>query len=98
MSRSSIKKCLRNIIDPELGVNIVDLGLIWAVDLDQGKVEIKMILTSPGCPYGELIVKNIKKSVGKLPGVAGVKVEVLRDKLWTAEMASEEVRTELGLD
>ncbi len=93
ISRSFIKTRLKKIIDPELGVNIVDLGLVRAISLTDRNINIKIILTSPGCPYGPTIVRDIKKAVGPQ-----VKVEVIRDKLWTADMASEEVRTSLGLE
>lgn len=97
MSKSFIKKLLSKIVDPELGVSIVDLGLVRVINFTASGVEIKIILTSPGCPYGNIIVKDIKKAIAKFPDIGRVKVEVIRDKPWMAEMASEKVRIELDL-
>ncbi len=97
MSKGFIRKLLSKVIDPELGVSIVDLGLVRSISFTNSDALIKIILTSPGCPYGEVIVRSIKKAVAKLPDIGRVKVEVIRDKPWTSDMASEEVRTELGL-
>ena len=72
-----VRKALRAVKDPELNLNIMDIGLVYDVEInDAGQVHIRMTLTSPGCPAGTEIIDDVKKVVGDLEGVSGVEVEL----------------------
>ncbi|KKT30542.1 MAG: hypothetical protein UW41_C0001G0019 [Candidatus Collierbacteria bacterium GW2011_GWC2_44_18] len=93
-----IREALKKVIDPELGVSIVDLGLIYDVRYERGEAEIEMTLTSPGCPLAPVIDKKVREAMGKVPEVKRVTVELVWDPPWSKEAMSEELRAELGLD
>jgi probable FeS assembly SUF system protein SufT len=90
---------MRTCYDPEIPINIVDLGLIYSCEiLDEGRrVEIKMTLTAPGCGMGPILAQEVKERVASLPGVGEVDVEVVFDPPWDQNMMSEAARLELGL-
>ncbi len=88
---------LKEIFDPEIPVNIYDLGLIYAVDItDKGEVFIKMTLTAPGCPVAQTFPGTVEEAVKKVPGVSDANVELVWDPPWTQERMSELARLELG--
>lgn len=89
---------LKRIIDPELGVSLVGLGLVYKVEEKNGKVKIEMSLTSMGCPLFGSIESEIKRKVKKVSGVKDVKVELVWDPPWHKDMMNEEVKAELGVD
>ena len=92
-----VRKALRAVKDPELNLNIVDIGLVYDVEAnDAGEVQIKMTLTSPGCPAGTEIIDDVKSVVGDLEGVTGVEVELVWDPYWTPEKMDPRVRAFLG--
>ena len=83
----SLKECM----DPEIPINVVDMGLIYGVDVkDDNKVDIKMTMTTRGCPLHDTLVSDVKRYVNKVPGVAGVNVEIVWEPAWTPERMSEE--------
>jgi len=88
---------LRGVVDPELGVNVVDLGLVYGVEIKEGVVRVEMTLTSPGCPLAGLIDQMVRSAVGKLEGVEKVELELVWDPPWIPAMMSEEVREEFGV-
>jgi probable FeS assembly SUF system protein SufT len=92
---------MKTVYDPEIPVNIVDLGLVYACDvepLDEGNdVYIKMTLTAPGCGMGPVIQGDVEESIRALPGVNTVNVEVVLDPPWSREMMSEVAQVQLGL-
>jgi len=88
---------LKGVVDPELGVNIVDLGLVYEVEINGGSVRIEMTLTSPGCPLAGLIDQMVRGAVGKLKEVERVELELVWDPPWIPSMMSEEVREEFGV-
>ncbi len=89
---------LRNVYDPEIGVNIVDLGLVYDVDVaDAGDVLITMTLTSLGCPLGPVIVQEATNALADLPEVGAVDVKLVWSPPWSPEKMSEEARDELGI-
>lgn len=93
---------LRTCYDPEIPVNIVDLGLVYhcqATPLPGGghRVEVKFTLTAPGCGMGEVLKTDIERKILSLPGVADVDVEVVFEPLWNQDMMSEAAKLELGL-
>jgi len=96
--REQIVEALQGIHDPEIPVNIYDLGLIYGfvIDGDQN-VQIQMTLTAPGCPVAGMLVEQVAQRVGALPGVRASHVELTWDPPWTKDRMSEEALLELGL-
>ena len=96
--RESIVETLRTIFDPEIPVNIHEIGLIYGLDIDPGgRVGIRMTLTSPMCPVAESLPKEVEQKVQALPGVSDVVVDVVWDPPWTPQMMSEDARLLLGM-
>ena len=93
-----VREVLRGVFDPELHMNIVHLGLIYDVTVDQDKVNVKMTLTSPGYPNGPFLIHQVKDTAQSLKGIKEVKVEVVWDPPWGPDKMTEEVRLELGFD
>jgi len=92
-----VRKALKGVKDPELGLNVVDIGLIYDVKVsDAGEVHITMSLTSPGCPSGPEIIGDVKQVVGDLEGVSGVEVELVWEPYWTPDRMDPRVRAFLG--
>jgi metal-sulfur cluster biosynthetic enzyme len=93
----SIRKALRAVKDPELNLNIIDIGLVYEAESDQaGNVRVQMTLTSPGCPAGGEIIEDVKRVVGDMEGVRSVEVELVWDPYWTPEKMDPRVRAFLG--
>ncbi|MCW8878940.1 MAG: putative Fe-S cluster assembly protein SufT [Kangiellaceae bacterium] len=92
-------QALKSIYDPEIPVNLVDLGLIYGVDIDQNahNVSITMTLTAPACGMGPVLVSDIKYRVAKVPHVESVEVDLVFDPPWTRDMMSDEAKLETGL-
>ncbi len=89
---------LRTVFDPEVPVNVYDLGLIYDVDVqDDGKVDITMTLTAPNCPVADDVVQEVKMAVGSVEGVTGVEVKLVFDPPWDQSRMSEEAKLDLGL-
>ncbi len=89
---------LKNIYDPEIPVNIYDLGLIYEIDFTvDGTANIKMTLTAPNCPVADILVEDVRTQVAKIPGVAKVDISLVFDPPWDKDMMSEEALLELGL-
>ena len=89
---------LRTVFDPEVPVNVYDLGLINDVDVqDDGKVDITMTLTAPNCPVADDVVQEVKTAVGSVEGVTGVEVKLVFDPPWDQSRMSEEAKLDLGL-
>lgn len=97
VSKEKIIEMLSQIYDPEIPVNIYDLGLIYDVGISEGKVAIKMTLTTPHCPAAQSLPATVKEAISRIPGVKEGTVEVVWDPPWTREMISEEGRRTLGL-
>lgn len=92
-----IRKALRAVKDPELNLNIVDLGLVYDVAINEtGDVAVKMTLTSPGCPAGPEIVGDVSRTIHDLEGVNSVDVEIVWEPFWTPEKIDPRVRAFLG--
>jgi metal-sulfur cluster biosynthetic enzyme len=99
ISEKQVYDRLRKVIDPELGIDIVDLGLIYGVKVEKkGKVEVVMTFTTAACPLAPVIQEQVVEQVGQLNGVAEVKVEVTFDPPWTQEMMGKKAKAELGFD
>lgn len=88
---------LRDVYDPEIPVNIYDLGLVYNVDVDEtNKASIIMTLTSPGCPVADMLVEDVRQAALSVENVSEVEVELTFDPPWDKSMMSEEARLELG--
>jgi metal-sulfur cluster biosynthetic enzyme len=91
-----VQEALTNVIDPELGLDFVELGLIYGVEVEDGNVFVTFTLTSPGCPIGPQVSEQIEEFVGELDGVGGVHSKMTFSPPWTPEMMSEEAKFALG--
>lgn len=95
---AEIVKTLKSIYDPEIPVNIYDLGLIYAIDVDDDKnVEVKMTLTAPNCPMADQLLSEVHDKTNAIEGVKGAKVNLVFDPPWDKSLMSEEAMLELGL-
>jgi metal-sulfur cluster biosynthetic enzyme len=93
----AVRKALRAVKDPELNLNIIDIGLVYDVEVsDPGQVRVKMTLTSPGCPAGTEILDDVKRVVTDMEGVESADVELVWDPYWTPERMDPRVRAFLG--
>jgi metal-sulfur cluster biosynthetic enzyme len=87
---------LSNVIDPELGLDFVELGLIYGVAIERGNVRVTFTLTTPGCPIGPQVTEQIEEFVGELDGVATVECEMVFTPPWSPEKMSEDAKFALG--
>ena len=93
----AILKMLKTVFDPEIPVNVYDLGLIYGIDLkEDGVCDITMTLTAPSCPAGDFIVEDIRQKVGSVEGIKDVNVSIVFEPEWSKDMMSEEAKLELG--
>lgn len=102
ISEDHVREELKKVIDPELFVNIVDLGLIYTVNLDEqedgtSNVQIEMTMTSPMCPAGPQLIANSKQVLQQLEEVGEVEVKVVMDPPWTPDKMTEDARDQLGI-
>jgi len=89
---------LKNIYDPEIPVNIYDLGLIYETNIDdEGNVKVIMTLTAPNCPVADILPQQVKEEISFLTGVKDVDIEITFDPPWDQDMITEEAKLELGL-
>ncbi len=94
-TREEIVEVLKTCYDPEIPVNIWDLGLIYDLSQEDGKVKVQMTLTALGCPIGPVLAEEIRSKVGQLPGVEEVEVEIVFSPPWTPERLTDEGRLAL---
>jgi metal-sulfur cluster biosynthetic enzyme len=94
--RSHVLEALRAVIDPEIGVNIVDLGLVYGIDVDARNVHVSLTLTSPACPLGEQVVRDAEDRLHGVEGLAEVHVELVWQPAWTPERMSPYAKDILG--
>lgn len=95
--KNRIEEVLYTVFDPEIPVNIIALGLVYEIRIEEeGKVKIFMTLTAPGCPVAGDIVMEVQEKVGAVEGVSDVFVQLTFDPPWTMEMMTEEAKLELG--
>jgi metal-sulfur cluster biosynthetic enzyme len=96
-TEEAVREALKHVVDPELGVNIVDLGLVYDVEIgEEGAVSIEYTLTTMGCPIGPLIEHQMQSFLENVPGVTSVEAEMVLRPPWTPEMMSEEAKAALG--
>ncbi len=96
LTREQVLEALEGVYDPESPVDVVNLGLVYGVSIEDSVVRIMMTMTSPGCPVTDFIRAEVERVVGALPGVDAVGVEFVWDPPWSPEMMSEEARQTLG--
>lgn len=99
MTNDDIYQALKEVKDPELGENIVDLGLIYSVKIDGERVDIQMTLTTPGCPLATVIIQMMRDALASIPGFnpeLNAHIEIVWDPPWTIDMISEEAKANLG--
>jgi len=92
-----VRSALRQVIDPEIGLNIVDLGLVYDIEVNDGDVEVQMTLTSPSCPMGPYIMSESKKAVESLKGVVHAEIILVWEPFWTSDRIDARIRTLMGL-
>ncbi len=98
-TEEEIREALKTVYDPEIGINIVDLGLIYGADVDEnGLVDITMTLTAPGCPLSHVIGGQVREALDGMPGVTDVKLNLVWTPPWNPTMMSEDAKMELGMD
>src|SRR5437588_12854716 len=91
-----VTEALTNVIDPELGLDFVELGLIYGVEIDQGHVHVTFTLTSPGCPIGPQVSEQLEEFVSELDGVQEVEPTMTFSPPWTPERMSDDAKFALG--
>ena len=91
-----VTEALSNVIDPELGLDFVELGLVYEVEVDGGRVDITFTLTTPACPIGPQVSEQIQEFVGELPGVEQVTSNMVFTPPWTPDKMSEDAKFALG--
>ena len=97
MIREAIVRALRGVFDPEIPVNIYEMGLIYDVEIDGGRVDVKMTLTSPACPVAGTLPGEVEAKIEGIPGVEAAAVEIVWDPVWNPGMMSEAAKLELGM-
>lgn len=93
-----VQEALRDVYDPEIPVNVFDLGLVYDIRVNEGQVYVQMTLTAPGCGMGPYIAQNAEWRIAEIDGVQDVEVDMVFDPPWNPEMITEDGKKLLGLD
>ncbi|OJW24195.1 MAG: hypothetical protein BGO49_05500 [Planctomycetales bacterium 71-10] len=97
IEHEALIQALKTVVDPELNVNVVDLGLVYSVQAEEDRVAVEMTLTSPACPMGPEILRNTVAALEKVEGVAKADVRLVMSPPWTPDRMTDEARDELGM-
>ena len=97
VTKEQVYEALQDCYDPEIPVNIVDLGLVYDVEVEEDTVAVKMTLTTPGCGMGGMIASNAQSLIMEIPGVKEANVDLVWDPPWDPSRISEEAREKLGI-
>ena len=99
LTKDQIINVLKPVHDPEIGIGIIDLGLVYDVNLEpEGKVQVKMTLTTPACPYGDILIAQAHRAVAELEGIKEVEIQLVWDPPWDPkEMCSDAAKDILGI-
>ena len=97
LTEDQVRLALRKVKDPELNLNIMDLGLVYEVKVEGDEVHVDMSLTSPGCPAGPMIMTDAERAIRALPGVRDVEINLVWSPMWTPERIEPRVRAYMGL-
>ena len=95
-SVEQVREALTNVIDPELGLDFVDLGLVYEIEVEEDEVHVTFTLTSPGCPIGPQVSDQMREYVGELDGVAKVHPKMVFSPPWSPDLMSEDAKFALG--
>ena len=98
VTKEAVLEQLKQVFDPEIPINVVDLGLIYDVSIDQSNVAVEMTLTAPGCSVGPYIAQQAEWAISELDEVEDVQIEMVFDPPWSPEMITEEAKIQLGID
>ena len=98
LTKETVIEALRDVFDPEIPVNVYDLGLVYEINVAKGKVYVQMTLTAPGCGMGPMIAQQAEWRIAEVDGVEDVEVEMVFDPPWNPEMITEDGKKLLGLD
>lgn len=94
-----IREALKTVYDPEIGIDIVNLGLVYDINIEEdGLVEVNMTLTAPGCPLSHVIGEQVREALDGMPGVTDLKLNLVWSPPWSPAMMSEDAKMELGMD
>jgi metal-sulfur cluster biosynthetic enzyme len=96
IAEDDVYEALSNVIDPELGLDFVELGLIYGLEISESAVHVTFTLTTPACPIGPQVTEQMKEFVGELDGVESVHPKMVFDPPWSPEMMSEDAKFALG--
>jgi len=97
VTREEVITILKDCYDPEIPINVWDLGLVYDINIQEGDVGIKMTLTAPGCMMGGMIAEDVKAKLKKLNGVKDAKVDLVFDPPWSPDKMSEEAKAQMGI-
>jgi metal-sulfur cluster biosynthetic enzyme len=95
-TRGEVLEALERVIDPEIGLNIVEVGLVYRVEADESHVAIDFTLTSPGCPLAGTIMEDIRREVSQATGLSDIQVNLVWNPPWSLDFMSEDARVQLG--
>jgi len=95
-TKGEVLDALSRVIDPEIGLNIVDIGLVYRVEVDDEHVEVDFTLTSPGCPLADTIIADIRKEVTEATGIDDIQANIVWNPPWSLDFMSEDARLQLG--
>ena len=98
ITKDSVIEIMKQVYDPEIPVNVVDLGLVYDVHVNEGDVHVLMTLTAPGCGMGPMIAQQAEWAISELEGVEDVEVEMTFDPPWSPELITEDGKKLLGID
>ena len=96
VTEDQVRDALASVIDPELGLNLVELGLIYGIEIESGRVTVRMTLTTQGCPMHESLIWGVRRAVLAIEGVTEVDVQLVWDPPWHPGLLSPEAREQLG--
>jgi len=97
VAEKDVWDALKQVIDPEIGLSIVDLGLVYSVEVKDNEIKVKMTLTNPACPLQSYLKAQVEEGISKIPEVKKVAVELIFEPAWTPERMSPEARKKLGI-
>ena len=97
ISKAEIIKCMKTVMDPEIPVNLYDLGLIYKIEIDDNNVRVEMTLTNPNCPVAGEMPKNLGKSVEKIKGIKSIQVKLVWEPKWHKDFMSEDAKLALDI-
>lgn len=96
VSKDDVVAVLKKCYDPEIPINIYDLGLVYNIDIQEEKIGVQMTLTAPGCPASGYLSQDVKRKIESLPGVKEAEVQIVWDPPWTPEKMSETAKKQFG--